>query len=741
MAPVMTTCNPGRRTTAKRGGRTGGQAGRGGGRTGDQGGRGNGANGGIDKVPDFATIMAQQLQDLLPTIVAQVGDHVSNQGNIKSQNDNATDNNIQEYDINANLGNGRNGCSYKDFVACKPKEFDGKGGAVAYIYWVEKMEAVHDISGCGDNQKVKYSAGSLTGRALTWLVPHLVTLETKRIGRYIYGLDPQICGMVVVTEPPTIQNAILKVVVLTDKAVRNGSLKRNGGESSKEGNVKGENKRARSGKVFDTITNPFRKEYTGSAPICTNCNFYHNPKTPCRMCMNCNRLGHFAKDCRIGSRIVNPLDAKNLTTIRGASFECSGTNDNKSACPRLNRAPGQGGNHPNQAMAIEGGQGHGNNGNLARGRAFVMGAVEAHQDPNIMTASGQLVEITKVIRGCKLEIEGHTFDIDLIPFGLESFDVIIGMDWLSRHRAKIIYHDRVIRIPLPHGEMLRVYEERPKEKVKRLMCTKAKEPKLEDIAIVRNFSKVFLDDLSGLLPSRKVEFHIDLIPGAMAVVKSPYYLAPIEIEELSNQLKELQDKGFIRPILPDGPEDFVIYYDASCQGLGCMLMQKGKVIAYASRQLKIHEKNYTTYDLKLGDHVLLKVSPWKGVVRFGKKDKLAPRFVGPFEITERIGLVAYRIRLPQELSSVHNTFYVSNLKKCLADPTLYVPLEEIKVYAKLNFVKEPIEILEREIKKLKISRIPIIKIKWNLKRGPEFTWERDDQMKLKYPHLCNSSTS
>ncbi|GKB36728.1 hypothetical protein Tco_0881670 [Tanacetum coccineum] len=108
------------------------------------GSRGNRANGGIYKVPDFATIMAQQLQDLLPTIVAQ------------------------EDDRKANLGNGENGCSYKDFVACKPKEFDGKGGAVAYIHWVEKMEAVHDISGCGDNQKVKYSVGLLTGRALTW---------------------------------------------------------------------------------------------------------------------------------------------------------------------------------------------------------------------------------------------------------------------------------------------------------------------------------------------------------------------------------------------------------------------------------------------------------------------------------------------------------------------------------------------------------------------------------------------
>ncbi|GJV17731.1 reverse transcriptase domain-containing protein [Tanacetum coccineum] len=149
----------------------------------------------------------------------------------------------------------------------------------------------------------------------------------------------------------------------------------------------------------------------------------------------------------------------------------------------------------------------------------------------------------------------------------------------------------------------------------------------------------------------------------------------------------------------------------------------------------------TRHGFSVGDPVLPKVSPWKGVVRFGKKGKLAPRFVGPFKITVRIGSVAYRLRLPQELSSVHDTFHVSSLMKCLADPTLQVPLEKIQVDAILNFVEEPVEILECEIKKLKRSRIPIVKVRWNSKRGPKFIWEREDQMKLKYPHLFSSSTS
>ncbi|GKA60786.1 hypothetical protein Tco_0760193 [Tanacetum coccineum] len=115
--------------------------------------------------------------------------------------------------------------------------------------------------------------------------------------------------------------------------------------------------------------------------------------------------------------------------------------------------------------------------------------------------------------------------------------------------------------------------------------------------------------------------------------------------------------------------------------------------------------------------------------------KLAPRYVGPFEILERIGLVAYRLRLPEELNSVHDTFHVSSLKKCLADANLHVSLNEIKINKTLRFVNEPVEIMDREVKSLKRSRIPLVNVCWNSKRGPEFTWEREDYMKSKYPQL------
>ncbi|GKE82087.1 hypothetical protein Tco_1552087 [Tanacetum coccineum] len=150
------------------------------------------------------------------------------------------------------------------------------------------------------------------------------------------------------------------------------------------------------------------------------------------------------------------------------------------------------------------------------------------------------------------------------------------------------------------------------------------------------------------------------------------------------------------------------------------------------------QKSYVDYgrkplEFEVGDRIMLKVSPWKGVIRFGKKGKLAPRYVGPFKILERISPVAYLLRLPEELSGVHDTFHVSNLKKCLADASLHVPLDEIKVDKTLCFVEEPVEIMDRKVKSLKRSRILLVKVHWNSKRGHEFTWEREDYMKSKYP--------
>ncbi|GJQ89667.1 putative reverse transcriptase domain-containing protein [Tanacetum coccineum] len=162
---------------------------------------------------------------------------------------------------------------------------------------------------------------------------------------------------------------------------------------------------------------------------------------------------------------------------------------------------------------------------------------------------------------------------------------------------------------------------------------------------------------------------------------------------------------------------------------------KQRIQAARDRQKSYADLKHKLMEFQVGDRVMHKVSPWKGVVRFGIQWKLNPGYVGPFKVLEKVRSVAYKLELPQKLSRVYNTFHVSNLKKCYSDEPLAVPLEGLHVDDKLRFVEEPIEIMDQEVKQLKQSHIPIVKVRWNSRRGPEFTWEREDQFQKKYPHL------
>nr|GEY69437.1 hypothetical protein [Tanacetum cinerariifolium] len=458
--------------------------------------------------------------------------------------------------------------------------------------------------------------------------------------------------------------------------------------------------------------------------------------------------------------------------------------------------------------------------------------------------------------------------------------IIRGMDWLSKLRAKIVCYEKIVQISLSNGDILEVHEECPEGNLKQLKTMKVNKPKLKDIPVMHEFPSVFLENLSGLPPSREVEFCIDLIPGAMPIAKSTYHLAPTEMKELGvhvivfideilfyskskeehkvrlklilelleeerlfgkfskcefwqqeknkkfewgdeqeNAFKTLKDMLCDAPILalPKGTNDFVVYCNTSNQGAGstpiirafstffdqkdlnmrhrrwielfsnydCEIryhpahatrysippgsdkmyydlrglywwpeMKKDIAMYYSSvkyapfealygrkcqtpiawaevgeskligleiiqettdkivqikerlKTARDHQKSCADHrrnllEFSVDDKVLLKVSPRKGVVHFGKRSKISSRYVGPYDIVKRVGPVAYRLRLPQELIGVHDKFHVSNLKKCLADANLHVSLEEVKIDDKLYFFKEPMEIMYREVKKLK----------------------------------------
>ncbi|GKC68549.1 putative reverse transcriptase domain-containing protein [Tanacetum coccineum] len=474
--------------------------------------------------PDIAAIIAQQLQTILPQIVTQVTNNVNNANNGNGGNGGG-----------GNGNGGNNGCTFKAFQSCNPKEYDGKGGAIALTRWIEKMENVIDNSGCAENQKVRYAASSLVNKALTWwntqvqargrvvamamawndfkalmieefypnrfhelakLVPHLVTPESSHIKRYIAGLAPEIRGMLRATQPTTIQNAILRARILTDEVVSCGTLtkgsdKRKGVEEScKTGGSGKDNKKVKVGTGF-VATAPPRNKTVRYYPRCSKCYTHHPENRSCRLCFNYQRPGHFAKDCRVPSRQV-----ARMSNNPRVCYECGSPDYFRNTCPKMNRVPRQAGNQ----LALEGSRNNWSNGNQVRGRAYNVNvnAMEAVQDPNVVT--GYLIRVADVVE-----------------------------------------------IPVEDGRILRVHGERAVGITKALKSAKKDEPKLSDISVVCEFVDVFPEDLSGLPLQRQVEFPIDLVHGVTLVAKSPYRLAPLEMQELSGQLQELQDKGFIQP--------------------------------------------------------------------------------------------------------------------------------------------------------------------------------------------------
>ncbi|GJS08703.1 putative reverse transcriptase domain-containing protein [Tanacetum coccineum] len=814
---------------------------------------------------------------------------------------------------------------------------NGGQGAVELCRWFEKTESVFKISECAERSKVKFVVATLQGRALTWWNTQVATLgldvingkswtdmgkmmmeefypdeEVQRLENELRSLNLRDTNIAGYTQQ------LNELVLLCPK--QSQLRKRKLSFTLKKIQDKAERVTENNKRKWESNNNQTEQGgHTRNNPFCNHCKKRHTGYCTI-VCNKCGKMGHIASDCK-GKAVVTGANAQPILTC----YKCGEKGHTRNRCPKRN-------------------------------------------DP---------------------------------------------IDWLVEHDAVIVCGKKEVHIPVKN-EVLVVKEKEPSER-----C-------LEDVPVICEFPKVFPDDLPGLPPPRQVKFGIELMPGVAPVARAPYRLAPSEIKELSDQLKELSKEGFIHPSsspwgapvliddlfdqlqgscvyskidlqsgyhqlrireediiltllwtwyghyefqvmpfgltnapavapttptkvrkflglagyyrrfiegfslisrpltkltqknkkfewgeeeeeafkilkqklcsapilsLPEGTKDFVVYCDASIKGFGAVLMQRENVIAYASRQLKKHEENYMTYDLELrvivfalklwrhyiggfldlnlsdydcfakvkvniisqsrllqqpeipewkwekitmdfvteiadlhrileitskramgitsenmstvttnqrrisyhasikaapfkalygwkcrspicwsevgdsqligpelirettkkivqikhrlltarsrqksyadvrrklmefsvGDMVMLKVSPWKGVIRFRKRGKLSPRYVGPFKIFDRVGLVAYKLELPREIQRIYNTFHVLNLKKCLADENLIIPLEEIQLDDKLHFIEEPVKIMDHEVKQLKKSCIPIFKVR--SRGGPEFTWE------------------
>ncbi|GJV48424.1 putative reverse transcriptase domain-containing protein [Tanacetum coccineum] len=742
-------------------------------------------------------------------------------------------------------------CFYADFIKCQPLNFKGTKGVVgaALTWWngqirilgpevyamtweVLKKKITDKYCLQGEikkleielwNLKVKgndVSAYTERFQELTLICTKFVANEIKKVDKYISGLPDNIYGNVKSARPKTLDETIELANDLMDQklrtyAERQSNNKRNANDLSRNnhGHQQQPFKRQNVANVYNIGTGE-KKPYGGSLPKCTKCHLHHNG--PCtQKCHKCNKVGHFAHDCRSTGNIniANTQKGNGAAPKGNSCFEYVAPGHFKRDCPKLKNKDEGNGNAQGWVYAVGNAEKRGNasgnpDSNVVTGtfllnnhyasilfdtgaeRSFISTAfsflIDIVPTPldnsyDVELADGKIVEIDTIIRGCTLNFLDHPFNIDLIPIELGSFDVIIGMDLLKRCHALIMCDEKLVQVPYGNETLTFCGNESSNGRESRLTvisCSKAQEymakgcqvflaqisakkkedksegKQIKDVPIVRDFPKVFPEDLSGLPLARPMEFQIDLIPGAAPVARAPCRLAPSEMKELSEQLQELSDKGFIRPssspwgasvlfvkkkdgsfrmcidyrelnkltiknryhqlrvreqdipktafqtryghyefhvmpfgltnaptdkkkheehlnailellkkdnrgihvdlakiesikdwaspktpteirqflglasyyrrfiegfskianapilALPERSEDFVVYYDASHKGLGAVLIQKEKVIAYASRQLKVHEKNYTTHDLELGS-VVFALKIWR----------------------------------------------------------------------------------------------------------------------------------
>nr|GEU85997.1 retrotransposon protein, putative, Ty3-gypsy subclass [Tanacetum cinerariifolium] len=473
-----------------------------------------------------------------------------------------------------------------------------------------------------------------------------------------------------------------------------------------------------------TVGNNERKGYAGSLPYCNKCKVHHEGQCTVK-CTNCKKVVHMARDCRVAvtATAYRALVANQQVVT---CYECREKGHYRSDCPNalLDVVP------PTQDVSY---------------------AVEL--------ADERVAETNDILRGCTLGLLCHPFNIDLMPVELCSFDVINGMNWIAKYHIVIICDEKVVRIPY-RNKVLIIQGDGSnsggKSKLSIMSCTKTHKVREEDI------SKMAFRTRYG-------HYEFQVMPFGLTNAQMVF------MDLMNRVCKPYLDKFMIVFI-----DDILIYSKSKKEHKNTL---GEKVIAYASHQLKIHEKIYTTHDLELRavvfalkmwrhylygtkcvvfidhkslhrilDQKELNMRQWRwlellsdhdymNIAYHPQTDGQGERAIQTLKDMMRACVMVFEKGWDRHLSliefSYNNSYHMSI--KAIPFEALYV--HKIHVDGKLYFIEEPVEIMDRKVKRLKQSRIPIIKVCWNSKRDPEFTWECEDQMQKKYSHLFTNPTS
>ncbi|KAK1687033.1 hypothetical protein QYE76_047881 [Lolium multiflorum] len=395
---------------------------------------------------------------------------------------------------------------------------------------------------------------------------------------------------------------------------------------------------------------------------------------------------------RTGSNAIPVANKQDKSTI--TCYECGVVGHYSNECPkRLAKLAGNTAAPAQQRRVSTGKKFAPNNPNNRNGRLYHMNAEEAQEAPDVV-------------------------------LGLE---VVLGMDWMSKHNGLIDCAKKAITMTSSTG----IVVEHVSEKLPRkFTCNQSvSKPTLDQIRVVCRYPDVFPDDLPGMPPDRDIEFIIELIPGTGPIAQRAYSMNAAELVELKKQIDDMLAKVFGPDVLREAEEKVhkIREYLKTAQ----------------SRQKSYADKRRREMTFEIGDFAYLKVSPLKGMQRFQLKGKLAPRYVGPFQVLSRRGEVSYQLELPEEMSAVHDVFHISLLRKCLEVPEKTevfknIDHRSVDINQDLTYREVPIRILEEAYRTTRTRSIKFLKIQWSNHTEDEATWEREDFMKKEYPDLFST---